>query len=166
MVGDNRARLRILVAEIHGEVQRIELTVSEIDAAQSVVNRKDFSRLSLYGTAALLETFYTGVEKILSRVATVMGASPEGPAWHRRLLDEAILDLPKMRPPVIRRETAKRLEPYLAFRHRFRNLYLFDLEKQLLLPLVNKIPNTWDATSEDLRTFCAKLEEIADNLEP
>jgi hypothetical protein len=121
--------------------------------------------LSLYGAAALLDTFYSGVEKVLTRIASVMGGSPEGPAWHRRLLDDATLDLPKMRPPVLGQETAKLLDPYLSFRHRFRNLYLFDLDQRLLIPLLGGVANVWEATMQDLSAFCAQTEQIADCLE-
>jgi hypothetical protein len=165
MVADNAARLRILAAEIRAELQRIEMTTSEIRAARDTISRPDALRLSLYGTAALLETFYSGVEKALSRVASVMGDSLEGPAWHRRLLDDATLDLPRLRPPVLEKETARLLEPYLAFRHRFRNLYLFDLDKLLLMPLVEGVPGAWEATSKNLLSFCVTLETIADELE-
>lgn len=165
MADRNSARLRLLAAEIRGELRRVEKTAVEIEAAQAIIGQADAPRLSLYGAAALLETFYSGVEKVLTRVASAMGISPEGPAWHRRLLDDATLDLPKIRPPLMGQETAKLLEPYLAFRHRFRNLYLFDLEQQLIAPLLAGVSDAQKATSRDLLAFCYELEQIADSLE-
>jgi hypothetical protein len=165
MVDKSGTRLRLLAAEMRGELQRIDTTVGEIQAARSEVERAESSRLSLYGAAALLETFYSGVEKVLSRVAAVMGGLPEGPSWHRRLLESSTLDLPRTRPPVLAQDTAKHLEPYLAFRHRFRNLYLFDLEKALIMPLLAGASPAWEACSRDLVVFCEQLDLIADRLD-
>jgi len=48
------------------------------------------------------------------------------------LLDHMLLDVPGVRPPVLSEQTVRQLERFLAFRHRFRNLYLFDLDPDLL----------------------------------
>ena len=57
------------------------------------------------------------------------------------------------------------LEPYLAFRHRFRNLYLFDLDVRLVLPLLADAPAAWSAASADLTAFAAHLAALADELD-
>jgi len=63
---------------------------------------------------------------------------------------------------VLAEPTARLLEPYLAFRHRFRNLYLFDLHTRLVLPLLAGAPTAWAAASADLGTFAAHLDTLAD----
>jgi hypothetical protein len=156
--------MRLLAAEIKAELGRIEITVSEIADASAAVACQDSTRLSLYGAAALLETFYTGIEKVLTRTGRALGGLPDGPGWHRRLLEDATLDLPTMRPPILSQKTLRLLEPYLAFRHRFRNLYLFDLEQNLVSPLLGEVPKAWEAASRDLLGFCDRLDKIADQL--
>jgi len=74
---------------------------------------------------------------VLTRIAATMGGMPHGAAWHRRLLDDAALQLPKLRPAILSADTVRALEPYLAFRHRCRNLYLFDLDAALVKPLTS-----------------------------
>ena len=162
MATDSAPKLRLLAAEVRAEQKRIARTVAELDAAVTAVSRPDSTRLQLYGAAALLETFYSGVEKALTRIAGAMGSMPGGPAWHRQLLDDATLELPQIRPPVLSEPTAQMLEPYLAFRHRFRNLYLFDLDARLVLPLLTDAPTAWAAASADLDTFAAHLDTLAD----
>jgi predicted nucleotidyltransferase len=93
------ARLQLLAAELRAEVGRIARTVAEIEEACVRVAQPDGPRLLLYGAAALLETFYSGVEKLLTRIAGAFGGMPDGHAWYRRLLEDAALDLPKLRPP-------------------------------------------------------------------
>ena len=166
MATDSGARLRLLAAEVRAEQRRIALTVAELSAAVEAIRRSDSTRLQLYGAAALLETFYSGIEKALLRVAAATGGQPEGAAWHRRLLENATLDLPGIRPPVLAESTARILEPYLAFRHRFRNLYLFDLDAGLVLPLLSEAPAAWTTVSADLGHFAVHLDTVAAELGP
>ena len=72
-------------------------------------------------------------------------------------MSDATLDLPKVRPPILSEETAKRLDAFLAFRHRFRNLYLFDLATDLVEPLLAEAPSVWRAASMDLVEFAKSL---------
>jgi hypothetical protein len=68
------------------------------------------------------------VEKALSRVARQFGSLPRGDAWRRDLLHAMALEVLELLPRVLSRNAASRLEPFLAFRHRVRNLYLFSLD--------------------------------------
>jgi hypothetical protein len=164
MATDSAAKLRLLAAEVRAEEGRIERTLKELTGAAAALRRPDSPRLELYGAAALLETFYSGVEKALLRIATATGSQPEGGAWHRRLLDDATLDLPQIRPPVLSESAVRMLDPYLAFRHRFRNLYLFDLDARLILPLLTDAAAAWAVADADLRTFANYLDALAGEL--
>jgi hypothetical protein len=164
MAADSAAKLRLLAAEVRAEKGRSDRTLADLTAAVDAVGRPDVERLQLYGAAALLETFYSGVEKTLMRIAAATDTTPEGGAWHRRLLDDATLDLPQIRPPILAGTTARILEPYLAFRRRFRNLYLFDLDTRLVLPLLTAAPAAWAAADADLSTFADHLDALAGEL--
>jgi hypothetical protein len=65
---------------------------------------------------------------------------------------------------VLADSTVRLLEPYLAFRHRFRNLYLFDLEPGLVVPLLDGVDAAWAAADRDLATFAATLDAMAEQL--
>ena len=54
--------LRRLCAELRAESQRVSQTVAEILSAAEKVAKPSVSRLELYGSAALLETFYSGID--------------------------------------------------------------------------------------------------------
>ncbi len=162
-MGDGRdgQPLHRIAAELRGEIRRLDRCAVELADARGVLG-KDSQRLSLYGIAALLETFYTAMEKVLLRVANSLGGVPEGPNWQRALLEGACLDVPKVRPPVLSEESVHALERYLAFRHRFRNLYLFDLDPEPLAPLVDSVAGTWAQCRTELEAFAATLDTLAD----
>ena len=165
MVDANSARLRRLSAELIGDISRLAQTADEMRSAFDELRSPEASRLALYGAAALLDTFYSGIEKALARIAAALGGIPDGPAWHRTLLEDMTINLPEIRPPVLSLDVVKLLESYLAFRHRFRNLYLFDLEKSLLLPLMQRAPDVWAATEPELRDFADTLKQMSDRID-
>lgn len=68
------------------------------------------------------------------------------------------LDVPTLRPAVLDRATAAALDPFLAFRHRFRNLYEFDLERQPMLGLLSRGPEAWRRFDADLETFTRTIQ--------
>lgn len=158
---DSRAvtTLRRIAAELSSELGHIDRTVSEVIALPGDVAS---SKVTLYATAALLDTFYTGIEKALRRIANELGGVPEGSGWHRTLLDDMALDIPKVRPPVLTADTVLALGRFLAFRHRFRNLYLFDLQAAPIAALVDDLPSTWDDARRELQNFAVLLERMAD----
>jgi hypothetical protein len=165
VVDASAPRLRKLASEIRAEIERIARTVEEIDAARAELEAETPARLAVYGSAALLETYYSGVEKALMRIAAVSGGVPEGPAWHRALLEDMLLDVPGVRPAVLSEEAARLLEPYLSFRHRFRNLYLFDLRAEIIAGLLADARRAWGMADRDLSRFAATLDELAGRLE-
>lgn len=156
------AALRQLAAEVRAELIHVARTVDELTRARGEVAAEPQRRLVLYGAAALLETFYSGVEKAFARIARGLGSMPEGPAWHRALLDDMLLDIPKVRPAVLRARTRDSLARYLAFRHRFRNLYLYDLDLPQVMPLVEEAASTFADARADLEGFADALVRLAD----
>jgi hypothetical protein len=109
----------------------------------------------------MLDTFYTGVERALERTARTFQSLPDGPNWHRVLLDESALDVPCVRPPVLSPGSAEAVGRYLSFRHRFRNLYLFDLDQGQMQPLVTAAGATAAAVCQDLAKFADQLDAMA-----
>ncbi len=165
-MGNAEARLlRRVAAEVHGEVARIERTVKEAEEAQKSIKKTPQARVILYGAAALLDTFYTGVEKAFSRIARGLGGIPQGPAWHRALLEDMVISIHGVRPVILSENTASLLARYLDFRHRFRNLYLFDLDAELIIPLLLDLANVWHQASQELIVFASCLETMAKELE-
>ncbi|MGM0578040.1 MAG: hypothetical protein ACQEXJ_20115 [Myxococcota bacterium] len=161
-------KLRVVAAETRAELTRIDRTIDELaharDALRAAADGETEQRLALYASAALLETLYTGVEKVLRRIGAATTGVPEGASWHRDLLDAMTVDVPRVRPAVLSTKTALLLERYLAFRHRFRNLYLFDLEVGLLSSLLEDAPAAWKQARAELEQFVATLEHMADEM--
>ncbi|MGH9470949.1 MAG: hypothetical protein ACRD1N_11490 [Terriglobia bacterium] len=103
--------------------------------------------------AALLHSFYNGIENILKRIAIeVDGAVPSGEFWHRDLLD-AMMRPGVSRPAAISEEVGGRLSEYLNFRHFFRHAYTFDVRWDRMRVLVSDCKPTFHRFESELQNF-------------
>jgi hypothetical protein len=66
-------------------------------------------------------------------------------------------EIPKVRPAIISLETCGLLKDFLGFRHLIRNLYTFDIDKDGIRKLLDKLPETLLNIEHDLKIFCNLL---------
>ena len=115
--------------------------------------------IELSALAALLHSFYTGVENLFRRVAVeIDGGVLQGDHWHRRLLQQ-MTEPGEARPAVLSLELYDRLHPYLQFRHVFRNSYSFQLRWDKMAPLVLEYEETFVAFRVEITSFSAEMDE-------
>lgn len=109
--------------------------------------------IELSALAAMLHSFYTGIENIFKRITVELdGAPPSGEFWHRELLD-VITRTSKARPPAISVSLRGRLMEYLEFRHMFRQAYAFDLRWEKMRSLVLGCEDTLRLLQVELESF-------------
>ena len=141
--------VRRLKAEIESELAGLEALANEM----SVAPRRD-DTYSLRARGSILHDFYTGMERILVRIAAELnGGVPQAEQWHRELIHNMALDVPEVRPPVIDADLARALGEYLRFRHVFRNVYGYVLEPERMRPLEERMPETLAVFSEQMTAF-------------
>lgn len=103
--------------------------------------------------AALLHSFYSGVENIFKRVAVELdGETPRGEGWHRQLLDTMAIPT-RIRGAVISDSLRDTLSEYLAFRHVFRQAYSFDLRWDKMSALVLNCEPTFRRLETEIDAF-------------
>ena len=151
-----------LRSELEDETARLaRLSGESADALRTVSGRPPTS-LELRGLGALIHDFYTGVERVFRLIAPLLnGGLPEGEAWHRQLLRNMCLEIPTVRPPVLRPETGRALEEFLRFRHLFRHIYGFELEGERLMTLLARLEPVWQEVRRDLQGFGEFLEALS-----
>lgn len=159
---DQVVRAARLAAMVRGERERLARVAAECEQAKADYAESVPPLRELRGVGAILHDFYTGVERILERVAAELeGGLPAGPGWHRDLLQAASIDLPGIRPRVLAPSTVASLDEFLRFRHLFRNLYGFELEWGRLRPLLERVAGAWPSVQTDLDVFLAFLDSLA-----
>lgn len=114
--------------------------------------------IELSALAAMMHSFYTGIENILKRVAVELdGDLPTGKSWHRELLD-SMSEPSAMRGAVLSAELRHRLEEYLKFRHFFRQAYSFQFDWEKLSSLVLACETTLCELEKEMNTFFGRVE--------
>ena len=111
------------------------------------------TEIELSALAALLHSFYTGVENIFKRVTVELdGGTVSGDTWHRELLLRMKTPTSN-RPALLPEELHDSLNEYLRFRHVFRHAYSFDLDWQKMSPLVLRLEETFQKLEQALDVF-------------
>lgn len=113
------------------------------------------SEIELSALAAMLHSFYTGIENIFKRVTIALDDEVlRGEAWHRELL-QRMTRPGSNRPRLLTTELHDALLDYLRFRHVFRSAYSFDLDWQKMAPLVLRVEQTLSELEHVLDRFLA-----------
>jgi len=149
-----------VVSEIEEELGNIERLLSELNEHQ-----KDEPRNSFYlrAVGSIFHDFYCGVERIFERIAEELnGGIPEGENWHIQLLKDMTLQIEEVRPAVISKELVAELKGYLEFRHRFRNIYGFELEWDKMKGLKETMPGVAERFKREIQDFIEFMKKLAE----
>ncbi len=113
--------------------------------------------VELSALAALLHSFYNGVENICKRITfATVGELPQGELRHRKLLEGMSASLPG-RPAVFSPGTKDELRLYMDFRHVFRHAYTFELRWTKMAGLVHGCEDLLRRLEQELEAFLQEL---------
>ena len=153
---------RVLAERIRFELINLEQSIIRGERAMNAYKNASENRdLFLDSVALSLHDFYTGLELIFSKIATVVdGNMPAGREWHRDLLIQMNLDIAKTRPRVISMATIEKLDEYRRFRHVLRNVYAFNLDVKRLEPLIERSRGIFEEVQRELLIFADLLDKL------
>lgn len=122
--------------------------------------------IEISALAAMLHSFYTGIENIFKRIVLELGdALPAGESWHRELLD-SMTNPSTSRAAVISMPLRDRLREYLRFRHVFRQAYLFQLRWDKMSSLALECDETLRLLEVELDDFPQASKKVDSQEEP
>jgi uncharacterized protein YutE (UPF0331/DUF86 family) len=151
---------------LHNSIRNdIEFTLSELNRELlsteplfDLASINQLDRIHTMAGAALLHTTYTAIESIFALIQKRLdGRLPETGQWHRNLLD-AMTEPTTNRKEVISTSCRDALEDYLAFRHRFRHGYGWQLDPQKVALKLTQLKPILELTSQEIRNFLATLK--------
>jgi hypothetical protein len=115
--------------------------------------------LAVRGIASGVEKVYSGIERVLRRIAAeVDGHVPRDEAWHATLLRRMGSPLPGVRDAVLGPGTLSKLDGLRAFRHRERHSYASDLDPARVLTMAGEAIAAVTAFTADIERFVASLD--------
>lgn len=138
-----------LGAELRSEFAELDRVHGEVQALHTA---RDST--ATYALALLLMNYYTGAERLFRRIASQLGGLPPGgDRWHAQLLEDMMLELPGLRPPVLSRDTVEALARLLRLRHVLRNLYAWTVRRDELDVHTRELTATHAALTRELDHF-------------
>jgi hypothetical protein len=127
------AALARLAGEIDEDRAAMRRRRADLDEAERRLGPSPSDPAALAFVAWSLHGWYTALETLLERVARQLDAEvPAGPQWHRDLLAQACVAVPKVRPAVLDARHRRDLEELLGMRHFLRHAYGADLDTKKL----------------------------------
>lgn len=150
----------VLSSRILDELQGIHILVAraKLGWEKSLSQHDDYF---LDGVALNLHGFYSGLERVFEKVATLIDENvPDGANWHQELLRQMSLEIPKVRPAVISAKLREELEEYRGFRHVVRNVYTYQLNPAKMESLVSRLANVIADVDVELKTFTEFLQNV------
>lgn len=130
---------------ILAEFENIDRVLEQLPSSKDLPS---LSTLELAGVAALVHSFYNGIENVLKQVLKSRGLSiPTGETWHKNVIEAAC------RESIISEASRDSIKEYLAFRHFFSHAYAFDLDPARLEPLVMKLRIVYATFKADLASI-------------
>ena len=153
-------KIHRVISEMEEELGNIERLLSELNEHQKEEPRNSFY---LRAVGSIFHDFYCGVERIFERIAEELnGGIPEGDNWHTQLLKDMTLQIAEVRPAVISKELLAELKGYLEFRHRFRNIYGFELEWEKMKGLKETMPGVADRFKKEIKEFIEFMKKLTE----
>ncbi len=133
----------LLRQQIENEMGNVEHAVAHIERSMAGALQHPADQDIYVASAALnLQNVYTGIERIFQLIAERIEQSvPAGERWHTALLTQMSLELPGLRPAVVRTTTRDDLDDYRSFRHRIRHVYTYHIDPEKVAALVDRLPD-------------------------
>ncbi|MFM7881621.1 MAG: hypothetical protein ACKO8H_07195, partial [Microcystis panniformis] len=119
-------------------LQQLEIFLRELSNQSDVM----YQNALINSIALNLHGVYTGIERIFEVIAKKIDQRfPTGDKWHRDLLEQMSVDIPRVRKAVITEETRLILDELRRFRHLVRSAYSCQLDEKKVLIIAHQIVN-------------------------
>jgi hypothetical protein len=135
------------------EISQIDELVNSTKPLRDLCRIKEPDIIEKSAVALLLQSFYNGIENILTIIVKYSEAKlPNSYKWHKELLGKAFEDLIG-HGQIFRSEIKIILNDYMSMRHFIRHTYGFRLDWEQMQELTDEIDNIWVIVKEDLNKF-------------
>ena len=152
--------IKTLIAEIKNEQNKLEKLYKNLIIQLEKSDLENIEEFSIRGFSSILHDYYSRLERIFIKLANDLnGGVPNGYHWHIRLLEQMAIDIEQIRPKLISSDNFSYVRDLLSFRHLFRNIYGFELEKEKVVDLINKLVKYHTQIVKDINKFLKFLKE-------
>lgn len=134
-----------IVDKIQIEIQNIKNEKQFIEMYTKKFQNHELDEIEIRGIALTTSAIYNGIEKVLKFLLESKGiAITKNDSWHLQLLKVS------MEHTFISQDMFTELKSFLSFRHFVRHAYTFELNKEFIDSIIQKVPNLTDSFIEEI----------------
>ncbi len=155
-----------LIAELNQDYQYIlESEEKNKVMAQRIASNPHADEFDYAALGFTLHNLYNAFEGYFYRVAKFFENNLSEHSWHKNLLERMALSIETVRPALISKDFALKLEELLKFRHLFRNMYKSPLVPEKMEFVQNAAKNLAREFEPRHKVFLDFLRELILQLE-
>lgn len=150
----------LLIAELEGDLLELARLLESNAKSIERINAGANDELDYAALGYTLHNLYNLMENSFFRIAKHFENNIGGEGWHKELLYRMTLPIEGVRPQIIDRDAADRIDELRAFRHVFRNMYRKNLDPEKTLLLQKRLPDIVEAWERAIRGFVQLLTSV------
>ena len=157
-------QIAVLIAQANNTIKILE---DNRDFYMEFING-DYQKLGQKTASAIVFSqifidYYTCVETFLFRCSQTFENNLEQEKWHKSLLQKMNLDIPNIRPAILRKESFEILDEFLRFRHFRRYYFNFSYDWDKIDLLSKKYDDLHPYIKEDIQIFKTFLNQLLED---
>ncbi len=150
-----------LVAELGSDFDLLEILKQKNERARQRVEQGSSEELDWAALGYTIHNIYNLLENYFLRISKFFENSLEPLSWHRDLIEHMRLDIDGVRPALLNRDLAARIDELRSFRHVFRNIYQSELDPKRVELVQQQLNPTLASFENAHKEFLKKLKAIA-----
>jgi hypothetical protein len=150
----------LLIAELEGDLEALPDLLESNTKSMERIGAGATEELDYAALGYTLHNLYNLMENSFFRIAKHFENDIGSEGWHKELLHRMTLSIEGIRPRVIDRHTAEKIDELRAFRHVFRNMYRKNLDPEKLLLLQKRLPDIVSSWKTALADFIDLLKTL------
>jgi len=154
-----------LIAELDSDLDLLENLKQKKERAWQRVEQGSFEELDWAGLGYTIHNIYNLLENYFLRISKFFENSLDPLSWHKDLIEHMRLDIEGVRPALLDRGLASRIDELRAFRHVFRNIYQTELDPKRVELVQQQLDPTIALFRKAHKEFLKKLKAIASQVE-
>lgn len=140
--------IALLLGYLNNQKEIIDTLLANIKSADASSEEKTVN------LGYLLHNLYCALEDLFQEIAKTFENRIEDPSkFHRELLKRMLIEVPKIRPRVLSKESYQMLDELRGFRHIFRHSYAYSLSSEKVALLKQSLLSAWDQIKKDMAHF-------------
>ena len=153
-----------LVSELENDIEILDGLVGKYNRVNDKIKHIDPDEFDWASLGYAIHNIYNLLENYFLRVSKFFENELDHEFWHKELVNRMTIEIKDIRPRLLDRKSAEKINELRAFRHIFRYIYQSELDIKKLQDLNQKVPGIIEEFKQCHRLFINNLNMIASSL--